>query len=551
MIRAALQHRRVTVCWDLIANRQLVWILGAALVAAAALYALLSLGQRSLWVDEALVANTILGAYFDPEHLATTPVGFAVLIWLVAQVAGTSEAALRLVPLMFWAGAVVLSGLVARQVYTSSMAGGLAALLVGTNFAALTFARILKPYTADMFFCVLVLGLALLLEERPTARRWALYGLVLVLAPLFSFISLLAVGSAAVFLLLLAVRRDRRFVQTWFITHAAAGLLLGAYGLFFLLSQRASQFGTMGATLNLDRAWQDGFAPPGSIVDVVRWYLIQAGDLGRFFFHPLPELIRREYVMAGVLLVMLALGIIGLARRRRAYVVLVVGPFALLVLASAWQVYPLSNFAGDRLLLGLLPGVCVLAAGGLGMLAHTHWFPRIPRLALAILAVTIVLVHAGRTVDFASMGVILPGASVQETRELIRRDLLPALRPGDLVYVYYGAVPAFQYYAPDSRDDPPVLYGTYHEATLGDVPVVFGGRHRAAPAEYSREFLLAVQAHEPSRVWVLFSHVSPLREKDLLTAVFPEIGSVARNPTQVGAWLYLIDAKPPLAPAPA
>ena len=56
------------------------------------------LGYKSLWLDEAWVANVIVAGTFDPHSLNTTPIGFALLVRLLVQATPDTEftaAALR------------------------------------------------------------------------------------------------------------------------------------------------------------------------------------------------------------------------------------------------------------------------------------------------------------------------------------------------------------------------------------------------------------------------------------------------------------------------
>ena len=78
---------------------------------------------------------------------------------------------------------------------------------------------------------------------------------------------------------------------------------------------------------------------------------------------------------------------------------------------------------------------------------------------------------------------------VAEDIKPVMADLAARRQSGDQIYVYYGAVPAFEFYAPQ--------YG------LAEASHIPGGFHRTQPAEYLTE----IDAHiGAGRVWVVFSH---------------------------------------------
>jgi hypothetical protein len=519
----------------------IVKLTSTIVITIAAAHALMTLSDHSLWLDEAWVANTVLSGSFDATHLATLPLGFAVLVQVAARLVNEGEAVLRLWPFLFWAGGVGASALLARELYGRGLAAWLAALLVGANFTALTFAEILKPYTADMFCGTVILLTAVKAADNMRLRSWAVYGVGLGVAPLFAFGSVFDGASAALFLLVVAIRRrNTRCLRIWLASHAAVGVLLGTYALMFITPQRLSHYGTLGSSQDLLDYWSFGFPPAAGATNVLAWYAQQAMDLARFLFHQTDQFSKRDYAGAVAFLLIVVVGLMRVVRRHPERLLLLVCPFGLLVVASFLRVYPFSGFGGGRLLLGFLPLVCVLAAGGLAQVARLPQTSSLSCLAV-LLTLVIPLMQAGMTLELMQDGVVLPGAILQETRPLIRSDLLTQARPGDLVYVYYGAVPAFDYYAPQWSQDTSALHGVYGEADFDGVHVVFGGSYGQKSEEYGRELLAAVAAAEPTRVWILASHVYPPSDKAALDAALERIGSSTQQWSAPGAWLYLVE----------
>ena len=80
------------------------------------------------------------------------------------------------------------------------------------------------------------------------------------------------------------------------------------------------------------------------------------------------------------------------------------------------------------------------------------------------------------------------------------------MEEADLIYVYYGAVPAYTAYQP-----------------LPEIRTVYGKWIRHLPAE---EKVAAVRAgiHDPARVWLIFSHYSTEEYNVLVQGLITEDG---------------------------
>jgi len=196
-----------------------------------------------------------------------------------------------------------------------------------------------------------------------------------------------------------------------------------------------------------------------------------------------------------------ALGVWSLWRRRRLESWLLFGPLLLTIAAAAVRQYPFA----DRLILFLVPTLFLWAGEGAGWLGALlaravrgiAWASWVPSLALAIYGA-------------------LPVQSVEITAPHVDdvRPVLSALRagwrPGDRVYVYYGAAPGVAFYAP--------------RVGLGETPMTFGGCHRGA----ARDYLAEVDAFRGTpRLWVLFAHsVARYREREDIGSYLRRIGRV-------------------------
>ena len=471
------------------------------------------LAQRSLWLDEAWVANALDRGNFDPAGLNTTPLGFALAVRGAIAILGNTEWALRLVPCLCALAAVLLLFATARTLSTGLLLPTLAAMLLATNPVLLAYAQTLKPYTLDTVASLLVLVLAQRLSTRPTPLIWAWYAALLCALPLASFGTLFVAAAMAPLLARCAWRAGQ--IAPYLLAHAAALVALIVSYLTYLRSQRSP---------SLVAFWHAGF-PPGVLQTPV-WLL---GETVGFFNY----LFANPGTWHAVILVGAVAGGVCCAWRHPAEQFVVaagVGSIALVALAACLHLYPYDGSqGGGRLLLFALPGLLLLAARGLDALARSTGSAAFVVALVALLAVS----------DLGSMSASL--AQPEETRPLVRAILLPEIRPGDALYVYYGAVYAFQYYAPAFlRPWAPV--DQPQRFVQDGIAVFFGGMHRGDRAAYGVELRALRSRTRTGRIWLLFSHIDR-GEWPRTIAQMAGCGQPAAVHTTPGAALVLLTCR--------
>lgn len=471
------------------------------------------LGRASLWLDEAWVANAILRGTFDSVALRTTPLGFALAVAAVVQIAGPTEWAFRLVPFLFAVAALPVFFSAALVCTQSRRAAIVAVTLLATNLPLLIYARTFKPYTADIFFAALLVLLAERIAQRGTSRAWIAYAVAVGVAPLWSFPSVF-VGAAAALALLTDAFRARTWpaLKPWLITHAAVALAVVPFGVAFLLAYRSHTLLAM-----IGDTWSDGY-PPTGVLEAVTWYGSQLHTLLAYLWPPL-----------GLpMLWLIAVGLVAVVRQQPRQAVLFVAPLVLVTIAALAHAYPFEPLNGGRLLLFLLPGLVLLTAIGI----QSHWlWRRIAGVgAMALVALPVL------------MGITIGGAPLATIRSTFTNEVGPLLADweaasGDLVYVYYAAGDAFQFYAPEYRQPlfPP---GERRVVHADGVTVVFGSDLDERPWEYAQALRTELLEWKPKRLWLVFSHV--LLQQDLvLVQTAMDCGYLDDHVSTPGADLYL------------
>ena len=446
------------------AERLTRWLLAAGALLRVAQY----LSNRSLWLDEAYLVSTILkrsfaGLLAPPDYGQIVPIGFLALERAAVAIFGPSEYALRLVPLLAGIGSLYFFARVARRVLPEP-AVPIAAALISFSGPLIGFSSELKQYSTDVLAALLLLDRALDALERPQ-RRGAFAGLAVAGAVLLWF-SLPAVFTLAGIGATLAGDALRSGERARLRAVAAAGLLwIASFAALWLAFLRH-----IGRAPDVLAFWADAFLPfpPRSFVDV--YWLPK--NFGALFGDP------AGFVFRGLGILAFLVGGVVLLRESRERLALLLAPMLFALAASALRWYPFSG----RTLLFLAPALYLLVALGIEEIRE-ETSTRAPAVWAILLA--LLLFHP----------VLWSVRALFHPRE--KEEMKPALAyvrshaaPGDRLYVYSAALPAFGYYEP--RSGFPVdrtIPGAWVGETAGakrDVERIRGGR-----------------------VWVLFTH--PIR----------------------------------------
>jgi len=402
---------------------------------------------RSFWLDELLLLRAMseqpLWKVLRPLTLnQSAPPGWLFVEHLILDVY-PGERGARLLPLLFGIGTVVLTALLARTLL-GPVAALAATAVVAVSPALVQYSVELKPYSADGFWLLLVLLLAVrvVLRRGPFLRGAVTLGAVATVAVCSSHVA--AIGTAGMFVALglvtLAGRRWRELPVLAACAAPAAVLLAVEY--VTLLSKNA-------ANPVLAAYWRPSFPPPGPL----RWSVGSHWLAGRIV-----GLVRNPLYWrpSQALLVLALAGLVVLGVRKPRALPVVLMAAGAVTAAALFRVYPLSV----RLAVWMIPLVAIVVAAPLDLLlvGTERWrLPRLPAVAWygsVAVAALLALAAAGQLVTVVRPNVRLDLHYLAEPRQ--QEESRPALqiiardrRPGDLVLVEArGSVPAAEYYGP-------------------------------------------------------------------------------------------------------
>ncbi len=316
------------------------------------------LWNRAMWLDELSLRGNIVDKpvldFFEPlwnDQLA--PLGFLVAERVIATFVSTRNYALRLIPLAAGIASIFLFAQLARRVLPRRPA--LVALaLFALSDDLIYYSSELKPYMIDLAIgLAITLGTVRALGGEPTTRLLTWMAVLLAIAPWFSFASaFVVVGCGLVLVVDAALARRGRIATLW--------LIVGfAWLADFAIAYRASQ-ALLSLYTTMYRFWDFAFlriGVPMTTEDLSK----TANLLLEVFVNPL-NLLCPDGVQLGVILPLglFLLGIPALTRRSWRVWVLLSGPIAMAMAASAARRYP---FHG-RLILELTPAFFLTIAAG-------------------------------------------------------------------------------------------------------------------------------------------------------------------------------------------
>jgi hypothetical protein len=499
------------------------------------------LGNRSLWLDEAALAHNIVSRSFtgllaplDRQQVA--PLGFLWLEKAAVSLFGTSEYALRLVPLLASIAALPLFALVARRLLRP-IAAVFALALFATATPLLYFAAEMKQYALDVAVVLALFALAVVGKEdvdepllsgaKLSRRRATLLALVGIIGPWISQPSVFALGGVALYLAIPFIRArgaaERRAAARPVVPVFALWAVSGGASLIHSFSSV-----TPDTRSTLDHFWERGFIPVTSgVLASVHWLGLTTHDVFAWLFPP---------VVSACVIGLFVLGIAALVRRSDGSASLLLAPLAFALLASALRRYPVSY----RLLLFTTPSLLLTAGAGAEWLldiARTLGTGRardadesrqgVGRTRLLARTATFAISAALALLATRSALTMVEIPFYREELRPVVKYLAQHRQAGDVIYVYYASVPAFRYYA--ARDGIP---GSSYR---------LGSCSRDDWHQYVRE-VDALRGRP--RVWFVMSHPfskAGIREDSLFLQYFSAVGRRIDSTSAVGAELALYD----------
>lgn len=463
--------------------------------------------NRSLWLDEAFLVSSIINRSFSGlfkplDYNQGAPIGFLLLEKLSTTLFSNSEYALRLLPLAAGITSLFLFYKVANG-FCRKEAVPIALGLFVLSERLIYYSSEVKQYSSDVTLALLLYLIFISVEtKRSKDSSFYVYGMVAALSLWFSFPALfvlIAVGSCLWVPALMG--REWKRVGHLSCIFVVCGISLMMYYLLALkdLSHNSTQL----------HNFRNNFMPlPPKHMSDVGWFFTSFEDL---FRNPI------GLYLKGFGPTLTIFGCFSFYREEKKYLLALLLPLLLTLLASGFRLYPFTT----RLLLFMVPILIILISEGI-----LEFSKIVPRYSL-ILGVMVVVTVFWQPFVTASHHLLHPRAK-EEMRPVVSY-VHKHFQPGDTLYLYYSAWPAFQYYA-----------GRY---TFEKAQLVRGISSRNDFSNYIKD-LESLKGKD--RAWIIFSHVVPVRginEKAFFLSYLERIGKRKDSFEAPGAAVYLYDLR--------
>lgn len=429
------------------------WLDGATLVgiAGAALQIYQWAGARPLWLDEEMIAVNLRDRTFA-ELTGTLWLGqSAPLGWLFLQRAvlltlGTSELALRLVPVLFGIATVATAVWVGHR-WMRPIAAGVFVLLCSVAQWISFYYLELKQYSADTFFGLLLPALALWALEpeedgRTRTRRIVMWWLAAAVGQWFSNGALLVVPACVVVMSVVLLHRNGWRAASQFVVLGVSWLI--SFGLNYALALRHNL-----TNRYLQEYWAFAMAPASEdALGRLQWL---AAQMGPFASKPGGTELWMLFwlVVAG--------GILLTARSRPAFAVLFAAvPLSAFALAGL-RIVPLH----ERLSLWVVPALYVAVAlfvdGAerlwLAARKRRAWIRSGVSLVLGVMAFLLCVDILNRGKDDLLISRPRQTNHAVDDRSAVRW-LMARRQPGDVLMAPHLSIPALWWYGGVPISDP-------------------------------------------------------------------------------------------------
>lgn len=521
-------------CSDFVCSRQFFFVLiGIGFLLRLKYYS----ENLSLWLDEAALVLEILRrsfvqiffvANYNP-HSPTAPVGFLLLEKSAIACLGSSEWALRLVPLACSISSVFLFLPLARR-YVRVEAVPVALALFASAGPLIYYSAQVKPYSCDVLIASFVLwGAARVCDASLGLKHAIAVGVTAAAILWFSYSALFVVGAVLMVLIIFALI-EKQLEKSIFLFGVACLAGISFLAMYF------NEITQISANSGLYQMWQKAFMPwpVGSWASIV-WFKdailsIFKDALGQPW----------TYLAGGLFFV----GTAAAFARDKERCLLLVSPIVLVLAAAAAHRYPFSG----RLVLFLVPSLALLMAEGIVYVIDK--FLKRP-VAAVLLIVAVFFYPVQNAAD------VLSRTHAFEEMKSVMRYLNGHYQKQDAVFLNNSAQYAYGYYRGYYRFNVQTPFAGVIVEPLGSlvefdptIHVVYVnyvrnqrghlvGWHIGQPANaFSKEEWEKIRYNK--RTWLVFSHASAGYRKTVLD-YFGREGEKLEEFHVPGASIYLFD----------
>ncbi len=340
------------------------------LVVASLLWRLIRYGLVfPMWGDEAFIAVNFITRSFSElsgplDHPQIVPVGFLWMQWLMSRLLGTSELALRLLPVLAGLACVIVFWRLAPRMVSRRQAMA-AVVIFAASYYPVRHSVEVKSYSLDLLIALCLIWQAWSMLRAPrTVVRWFLFTLSGAAFVWISYPAVFIIGGA-MFMLAYRLIQEREAGQSlapWLAGWVVSGMVMaGSFVAMWMLVAVGQEVNHEG--IHELRGWASAFPPMDSPTGFVGWFF--RAHTGNLLAYP----IGGNHGGSTATFCLIVFGIIALWRTgRRRVLFLLLSPLPFMFVAAVLKKYPYGDSA--RVGQHIAPAACLLA--GVGMVAFLN-----------------------------------------------------------------------------------------------------------------------------------------------------------------------------------
>jgi len=461
--------------------------------------------NRSLWLDEATLANNIIKKGFFEitkplEHGQVAPIGFLLVEKVMVHIFGTNEFALRLFPLLSYILSIPLFYVFSKEITKNSTISLISTSIYSQTEKIIYYSSEVKQYGTDILWSILILYFTLKLDLRKK-NNLICYALIGGISIFFSNIAIIILFVAGIYVVIKEVKINRNWnilfpLFSWVI-------FFFTYYYFFIHDHPHKQM--------MINYWAKSFLPLNPF----------SGDFFAFLYN---EAFREIFtpinfgVSKKISFIISCCSIV-FALKHKNYKLLYfcLAPIFLHLILSSLKMYPFSG----RLILYIIPLILLLFSVGLYQI---YCFPpqNKRKFFQFILIAPVIILLFNNFYTFP-----IEREEIKKSLNYIQQNS----RENEVIYIYYGSKGAFSFY----RDS---------QSFKVKNPLIFGSENRDNLSRYNAEILSL-----KGKVWLLFSHVYPFSKKKeteetyMINFLKNEGGEVLDFKKYKGSSLYYVNMK--------
>jgi hypothetical protein len=455
--------------------------------------------NRSLWIDEAMLASSIihrdiLGLFNPLEYGQVAPILFLLIQKYLLFIFFKGDIILRILPLLCYLGSVFyvfkLTNLLISSRYTAMLATSLFCLSPYIFY----FGSECKQYIPDTFVSIfLTYQIQKYLKNEP--GNYIFIGMMGAVAIFLSNVAIITLSVNGIIIAWFSLFGRRKKIRSFFVIFFIWAIAFLVYYIYFVHNNPAK--------VNMVNYWQaNGAFMPKNIF---------SNEFSLFFESKIIDTFSINFILRRSLFLFTVLTIIYLFYRRNfALLTLFLGPFIIHLVLSLVKIYP---FAG-RLTLYQLPGLIIIISIGLNEAVNFICIKISSIFSFSTLIITGILL-----IRFLSHFPI-----EKEEIKMSISDLKKNIKDGDLIFCSAPAINAYQIYKDLN------FFSFTNKEILGK------------DYDDENDFIQNKDQLEQlkGRVWFVFSHMDDQSRNIFIEHLKQRGGVLVDTHLHVGSSLYLL-----------